>query len=223
MQTLGDDAPDLREEFVEGALTGANRLLTMVNDLLDISKMESGEIALHREVFPVARVLDDAARTVDALIRDKQLMLRREDAGSPLLVHADREKMRRVLVNLIGNAIKFTPDGGAITLRAHPDPAAPGFIRISVTDTGAGIAPEHQARIFDKFYQVKPGAASGGVASTGLGLSFCKMAVEAHGGTIGVESAPGKGSRFWFTLPAAPVSAPAVAVAPNLEATVPAN
>jgi len=224
VQTLGDDAPDLREEFVEGALTGANRLLTMVNDLLDISKMKSGEMALHREIFPVARVLDDAARTVDALIRDKRLTLHCHEeavADSPLFVEADREKVRRVLVNLLGNAIKFTPDGGAITLRTETDLAMPGFICVSVTDTG--IAPEHQARIFDKFYQVKPGAASGGVASTGLGLPFCKMAVEAHGGTIVVESAPGKGSRFWFTLPAAPVSAPVVAVTPNPEAAVPAN
>ena len=212
VQTLGDDAPDLREEFVEGALSGANRLLTMVNDLLDISKMESGEMALHRERFAVSRVFDDAARTVDALIRDTNLTLRREEeTDSPLFVHADREKTRRVLVNLLGNAIKFTPHGGAITLRAEPDPAAPDQVRLSVADTGTGIAPEHQARIFDKFYQVKPGASTGGVASTGLGLSFCKLAVEAHGGTIGVESAPGKGSRFFFTLPAAAaasVSAP---------------
>jgi len=203
VQTLGDDAPDLREEFVEGALGGANRLLTMVNDLLDISKMESGEMALHRERFAVAGVLDDAARLVDPLLRAKNLTLRREEAAFPVLIEADREKVRRVLVNLLGNAIKFTPDNGAITLRADPDPTTAGLIRVSVTDTGAGIAPEHQARIFDKFYQVKPGASAGGVASTGLGLSFCKMAVEAHGGTIGVESAPGKGSRFWFTLPAA--------------------
>lgn len=219
VQTLGDDAPDLREEFVEGALGGANRLLTMVNDLLDISKMESGEMALHRERFAVSGVLDEAARTVDALIHDKRLTLHREEPSRPLFVNADREKVRRVLVNLVGNAIKFTPEGGTITLRAETNPAALDQVRVSVSDTGAGIAPEHQARIFDKFYQVKPGASTGGVASTGLGLSFCKMAVEAHGGTIAVESAPGKGSRFWFTLSAAitpdaaPVSAAATVVA----------
>ncbi len=199
-----EDAPELRREFLGGALSGANRLLLMVNDLLDISKLESGQMTLRRQRLRIGEVMEEAAHLVAALARDKRLTLRQEGelAGgvSGGLVEADREIVRRVLVNLLGNALKFTPEGGLITVRAEP--AAEGALCVSVIDTGPGIAPEHQARIFEKFYQVQPGA-TGGVAATGLGLSFCKMAVEAHGGQIGVESAPGQGSRFWFTLPAA--------------------
>jgi signal transduction histidine kinase len=212
VQQFDDDA-EVRAEFTQGALAGANRLLTMVNDLLDISKMEAGEMALRPERFLVADVLQDAAQTVDVLARDKGLTLQQETApagsdAAALTVEADRDIARRVLVNLVGNAIKFTPPGGTITLRAEPDDARPDRICVSVSDTGVGIPPEHQARVFDKFYQVRPGA-TGGVAATGLGLAFCKMAAEAHGGQIGLESTPGEGSRFYFTLPAA--GAPAAA------------
>nr|CAA9293448.1 hypothetical protein AVDCRST_MAG63-4549 [uncultured Armatimonadetes bacterium] len=202
VQQVGED-PALREEFVEGALVGANRLLGMVNNLLDISKMESGQMVLNQDAFPVSEAIREAADTVEALTREKGITLRLElgPGGEDARVCADREIVRRVLVNLIGNALKFTPEGGSIAVRSEPGPG--GVVCVSVTDTGPGIAPEHQARIFDKFYQVQPGAV-GGVASTGLGLSFCRMAVEAHGGRIGVDSAPGQGSRFWFTLPPAP-------------------
>lgn len=201
-----DDDPVLRAEFVGGALTGADRLLTMVNDLLDISKMESGEMTLSRERFALGDVLADAVEAVDVLARDKNLAVKQEVIQTgpevPLTVEADREKVRRVLVNLLGNAIKFTPQGGTITLRAEKN--GDGTVCVSVVDTGVGIPPEHQARVFDKFYQVRQGGAPSGGASTGLGLAFCKMAVEAHGGQIGLDSAPGRGSTFWFTLPAAP-------------------
>lgn len=200
-----EETSELGEEMVDGALNGANRLLIMVNDLLDIGKMESGEMTLDREQFPVHKVVEDATALVDALIREKNLTLRYETdlQDGADRVEADREKTRRVLVNLLGNAIKFTPDGGTITIRAEP--SADNAIALSVTDTGPGIAPEHQAKIFEKFYQVEPGA-KGKTAATGLGLAFCKMAVEAQGGHIGVESEPGKGSRFWFTLPTAAVA-----------------
>jgi signal transduction histidine kinase len=211
VRDLGEEDSALRAEFLDGALVGANRLLGMVNNLLDISKMESGEMVLHRQPVSVPEVLREAIDMVEALGRDKRIALRTEIAAAPgnaptapgVTVLADRDIVRRVLVNLLGNALKFTPEGGSITVGAEPQQGSDGTVRVWVRDTGPGIAPEHQNRIFDKFYQVRPGATAGGVASTGLGLSFCRMAVEAHGGRIGVDSEPGQGSRFWFTLPAA--------------------
>jgi signal transduction histidine kinase len=196
-----ESTAELTRELVDGALAGSNRLLLMVNDLLDISKMEAGEMTPKRECFPVGDVMAVAVEMVGALARDRRLELRQETAfgeENAGIVEADRELTRRIVVNLLGNALKFTPAGGTILLRAASE--ADGMVCISVSDTGPGIAPKHQARIFDKFYHVQPGAAVAG-ASTGLGLTFCKMAVEAQGGRIGVDSEPGRGSRFWFTLP----------------------
>lgn len=190
-------------ELMQGALTSANHLLIMVNDLLDLSKMEAGEMILHSEQFPIREAIEEAVAMVDALAREKRLVLRQEGelilSGNGM-VEADKDKVRRVLVNLLSNAVKYTPSGGTIVVCAEQ--GADRKIHVSVADTGVGISEEHLAHIFDKFYQVHA-RAPGGVASTGLGLAFCKMAIEAHGGQIGVESTLGKGSRFWFTLPAA--------------------
>ena len=195
---LIEETPPLAQEMVEGALHGANRLLGMVNDLLDISKMEAGEMTLACERVALSELAGEAMRLVRVLAGEKGLTLRQEFAHDLERVEADPEKLRRVLVNLLGNAIKFTPAGGTITVGTER--VTEGMIRVRVCDTGPGIAPEHQERIFDKFYHVRAGPTRG-VAATGLGLTFCKLAVEAHGGTIGVESAPGEGSCFWFTLP----------------------
>jgi signal transduction histidine kinase len=212
VQLVEPESP-LATELVEGALTGANRLLEMVNDLLDISKMESGEMSLNRQHFPVKAVIDEAITLVDVLVREKNLSLREQidgcDGADEGVIDADREKVRRILVNLLGNAIKFTPEGGTIRLAVAP--TADGMLRLAVTDTGPGIPAEHQARIFDKFYQVDSKARAE-TASTGLGLTFCKLAVEAQGGHIGVESAPGQGSTFWFTLPCGQVPEPTQAI-----------
>lgn len=195
------------DELMQGALTSSNHLLVMVNDLLDLSKMEAGEMTLLSERFPIREVIEEAVSMVDALAREKRLTLHREgelvSGGGNGMVEADRDKVRRVLVNLLSNAVKYTPDGGMIVVCAEQ--GADQMIHVSVADTGVGISEEHLAHIFDKFYQVHA-RAPGGVASTGLGLAFCKMAVEVQGGQIGVESTLGKGSRFWFTLPAVPAA-----------------
>ena len=196
---LIEQTSSVGSEMLEGALTGANRLLLMVNDLLDLSKMEAGEMPLAITSFHASEVVQDTVSLVAALVKEKNLKLeQRLLEPNNLELSADREKIRRVLVNLVANSVKFTPDGGTVTIEVKPDRDA--HIRFSVSDTGPGIAEEHQIRIFEKFYQVSHGP-HGQVAATGLGLAFCRMAVEAHGGEIGVESELGNGATFWFTLP----------------------
>ena len=211
LQTVqqSDYDSEITPELLENALAGADRLLLMVNDLLDIGKMEAGMMNVNTEVFPVSEPIEMAVNLVAALARDKDIRIEQinavRDGGGLDSVRADREIVRRIVVNLLGNAIRFTPPRGTITIRIEP--AGRSSVKVSVTDTGPGIAPEHHARIFEKFHQVQNGGNGG--PSTGLGLTFCKMAVEVLGGTIGVQSRPGHGSTFWFTLPAAPAEAAA--------------
>ncbi|MGV3722193.1 MAG: GAF domain-containing sensor histidine kinase [Actinomycetota bacterium] len=194
---LGDLNAEQRE-FLELSTEGGQTLLEMINDLLDIGKMESGSLVLERSPVDPRAKAERAMRQVWRLAQEKQLELRCEVPEGGPLVPADREKLRRVLVNLLGNAIKFTPRGGKVTVAGHPDPIH-GY-RFSVADTGEGIPADAYERIFEKFGQVQS-RKEGRVMSTGLGLTFCKMVVEAHGGRIWVESRLGHGSTFSLTLP----------------------
>jgi signal transduction histidine kinase len=188
-------------EMLEIAMSGGETLLGMVNDLLDVGKMEDG--SLHLEVTsidPVA-LIGRAVSQVALLARAKRVLLLIDMTllpDDPAPVEGDEDKLRRTIVNLIGNAIKFTPEGGSVTVGARRD--ADGTMHFSVRDTGEGIPREAFRRIFDKFGQVESRKA-GRSMSTGLGLTFCRMAVEAHGGHIHVESELGRGSTFSFTVP----------------------
>ncbi|MBI5821822.1 MAG: hybrid sensor histidine kinase/response regulator [Verrucomicrobia bacterium] len=169
------------------------KLLDMVTTLLDVSRMEAGEMPLNRQVCDLAAVAKEVTDSHSVLAGRRQLSI--ESQSGPLSVHADKDILQRVISNLIGNAIKFTPDGGLIRLTiSRKDSMA----RVAVTDTGPGVPAEFHTRIFEKFGQVDKQARR---HSTGLGLTFCKLAVEAHGGSIGIESEVGKGSTFWFALP----------------------
>ncbi|MFZ2643878.1 MAG: hybrid sensor histidine kinase/response regulator [Verrucomicrobiia bacterium] len=169
------------------------KLLDMVTTLLDVSRMEAGEMPLNRQACDLAAVAKEVTDSHSVLVGRRQLSI--ESQSEPLSVHADKDILQRVISNLIGNAIKFTPDGGHIRLTiSRKDSMA----RVAVTDTGPGVPAEYHTRIFEKFGQVDKEARR---HSTGLGLTFCKLAVEAHGGSIGIESEVGKGSTFWFALP----------------------
>jgi signal transduction histidine kinase len=171
----------------------------MVNDLLDISKLEDGSLKLEYGTVDPAVLAERATSQVSLLTREKGLNLVTDVPPDLVAFSGDEDKLRRTLVNLLGNAIKFTPAGGTVTVvsRLLENEEA---IFFSVQDTGEGIPEEAFGRIFEKFGQVESRKA-GRKMSTGLGLTFCKMAVEAHRGRIWVESELGKGSQFNFIVP----------------------
>jgi PAS domain S-box-containing protein len=190
---------EMERELLAISVSGGNTLLGMINDLLDISKMEDGSMTLNKSVAALPDLVQEAFRQVAWLAEEKQLVLRPDISPDVPTLCADADKVRRVLVNLLGNAVKFTPQAGEITVSAHLASEAPEIV-VSVRDTGEGIPKDSFERIFEKFGQVETRKA-GKSMSTGLGLTLCKLVVEAHGGRIWVESEPGEGSTFSFSLP----------------------
>lgn len=176
------------------ALGGGRTLLGMINDLLDVEKMESGSTQLQYEELSAAELLAGAVEQVASLAENGQTVLVTDIASDLPLFRGDQNKLSRTLVNLIANAIKFTRAGTVTISASHGDGET---IRFEVRDTGKGIPSEAFERIFEKFGQLD----SRNTVGTGLGLAFCKLAVEAHGGHIKVESTPGAGSTFSFTIP----------------------
>jgi two-component system, sensor histidine kinase and response regulator len=189
--------PETRGEVIQMAHRGGQTLLGMINDLLDISKMEAGALQLECGPVSATELIEISLHQVKTLLADKDLQLQQSIEADLPLLWADGAKICRVLVNLLGNAIKFTRKQGLISVEARRDGDA---ILFCVSDTGEGIPREAFARIFEKFGQVET-RREGRKMSTGLGLTFCKMAVEAHGGQIWVESELERGSEFYFTLP----------------------
>lgn len=201
MQTL-EVVGDINEEqkSVMGiAISGGETLLGMINDLLDVDKAEAGSLQLEYGAVSVLDLVKSAVGQVASLAEVAQLELVQQVPSDLPLLSADDGKLRRTLVNLLGNAIKFTPAGGTVTIEATYD-ALRQTMNFCVSDSGEGIPSEAFDRIFEKFGQVESRSA-GRVFSTGLGLTFCKMAVEAHGGHIEVQSTPSKGSNFCFDIP----------------------
>ena len=177
------------------ALRAATRLSRLVDSLLDLRRLESGEVQLNRALANLDAVLSEALDQVQPMAAAKGLRLRRAEMPPLPVLPMDVELVRRVVVNLLDNAVKYTPPGGDITLSGA---AGPQQVTLSVRDTGPGVPAEDQHRIFDKFARVQRTATPKGL---GLGLAFCKLAVEAHGGRIWVESGPNGGAAFHFTLP----------------------
>ena len=186
-----------QEEYLDDILSSGNHLLDLINDVLDLSKVEAGQVEL--EVAPLA--LREALERGVVMVRESALKrgqhLSLELSQDVDLVDGDERRLRQVIYNLLSNAVKFTPEGGDIVVASS---RVDGEVQVSVTDTGPGISPEDQGRIFEEFQQTDAGAQQR--EGTGLGLALSKRLVELHGGRIWVESEPGHGSRFVFTLPA---------------------
>ncbi|HSP81897.1 MAG TPA: PAS domain S-box protein [Myxococcaceae bacterium] len=188
-----------RTEKALASLTSATqRMGRLIDDLLDMTRLETGQLSLKRGHHPVARLVADALDVLRPMASRTHHELRTElRAGADVVeVDADRDRVVQVFSNLVGNAIKFTPEGGHITLVVEP---GVGEVRFAVRDTGPGFSREEQSHLFERFWQAGQSDRRG----IGLGLSICKGIVEAHGGRIWAESQPGEGSTFFFTLPAA--------------------
>ena len=199
-----DHLEDDQREGVDHITRAGRHLLDLINEVLDLSRIDTGGLSLSLEPVNVDELVADAVSLVGPMSAGRQMALRseREDAAAHVL--ADRQRIKQVLVNLLANAVKYSPPGAVATVLTES--VGNGRIRITVADTGPGIPPELLPRLFRPFDRI--GAEATGVEGTGLGLALSKALVEAMGGTIGVDSTVGVGSRFWVELPeTAPVAA----------------
>lgn len=193
------EVPPPQEQFLVIADRNLKRLSRLINDLLDLSKLEAGKMELKKQNIPIEKVIAEVMETLQTWAQTKAIALKKEvEEGLPD-VSIDPDRITQVLTNLIGNAIKFTPQQGTITVKAKFGKEKKD-IQVSVADTGIGISPENIPKVFDKFYQIGE-RVSTDISGTGIGLSIAKEIVELHGGTIWVESEKGKGTEFIFTIP----------------------
>jgi signal transduction histidine kinase len=195
------DLSQNQREILQNCMDSCQDLKEMIESMLDIYKMEEGQLQLDLKQTNLKDVIDEAINQFRPKAAEKQIALV-FDKGIPIpVIQADRRLVKRVITNLLNNAIRHTPSCGTVTIAAEMPPDN-GCLHIGVEDTGAGLAPEYHQKVFDKFEQVKLKKAGDTVGSCGLGLAFCKMAVEAHAGKIWVESeGNGKGATFRLTLP----------------------
>ena len=196
---LGGRITDEQQEFVKQIQAGTVQLRRLVDDLLDFARVESGSFKLVRQRVDLGKVLTETLDSLQPSLKEHDLRLEASLPGAPAWAEADAQRVGQVVTNLVGNAIKFTPRGGRLAVALRPEA---GCWRVEVQDSGIGIDGAHLSKLFQRFYQVDSTSTRerGGV---GLGLSIAQSIVEAHDGAIGVESQPGEGSTFWFTLPAA--------------------
>jgi len=199
LENLLDGVERPEPQTLEVMLTQTERLGRLVEQLLDLSRLESGEVPLQREEVPVAPLVSRVVSEIEVARPSSDVTIGRDiDTDLPAL-EADAARVHQVLFNLVDNAVRFTPPGGAVTIGAH---RVNGHVEISVADTGSGIPSEALPRLFERFYRVDT-ARSREDGGTGIGLAIARSIVEAHGGHIHAESKMGKGSVFTFDLPAA--------------------
>jgi signal transduction histidine kinase len=200
-QKLFGELNPRQEEYVGDILSSGNHLLALINDVLDLSKVEAGQIELEVEPFSLRESVERAVAMVRERASKNGVTVATAIQPEVQVVEADERRIRQVLFNLLSNAAKFTPSGGRIDVTAV---RVAGEIEVAVSDTGPGIAPADQDRIFEEFQQTEVGAKQR--EGTGLGLALSKRLVELHGGRIWVESELGSGSLFVFTLPVGPAT-----------------
>jgi signal transduction histidine kinase len=185
-----------QEEYSKDIHASGQHLLSLINDILDLSKVEAGRMALELTDFDLPTAIDNALMLVRERAGRRSLALHTNIDNRLGQIQADERKVRQVVLNLLSNAIKFTPEGGRIEVEAVPKDSS---IEVSVSDNGIGIAPEDQEKVFEEFRQV--GTVAKKIEGTGLGLTLCRKFVELHGGRIWVNSELGQGSTFTFTIP----------------------
>ncbi len=187
---------DTQKQFLTIVADSADRMSRLVDNLLDLSRLESGKVRMEMGNVRIEDIVLKVEQNFGREIGEKEIRLRNDFSDELPPVYADPNRIEAVVGNLLANAIKFTPSGGRITVQAKN---GDNKVKVSVIDTGIGIPREEQPRIFDQFYRVE-NFFNGGTVGSGLGLSIAKSIVERHGGTIGVKSEPGKGSIFTFSL-----------------------
>jgi len=199
LQLFGQEAKEKlgaeTQEDIASAMHATRNMVRMINGILDVSKMEAQMMKLDLRECDLVQVVGQSLDDLESLVGARRLAFERPAA--PARVLADQEIVSRIVQNLLANALRFTPADGEIRVGVVVEAE---HVRVFVADTGPGIPPDFRESIFDKFVQLD-GSALHRNRTTGLGLAFCKLAVEAHGGRIGVDSELGKGSSFWFTLP----------------------
>ena len=196
-RSLGPEPDSRYDKALNLIVRAASRMNRLIQDLLDVTRMEAGSLSLEQRPVPAAEVILDSVEAQRPPTSAASLELLSEVAPDLPEVWADRDRLTQIFENLIGNAAKFTDPGGRITAGARPGQTE---VLFWVRDTGAGIAPENLAHVFDRFWQARRADRLG----AGLGLPIVKGLVEAHGGRIWVESTPGRGTTFYFTIPTAP-------------------
>ena len=211
-QQMFGELNEKQVEYVDDILSSGQHLLNLINDILDLAKVEAGRMELQPTPFALPETLRNAMAMIRERATRQDVTLAVDIDDSVGEIDADERKVKQILFNLLSNAVKFTPSGGTVTLAARTD--GRGAI-VSVRDTGVGISADEQARIFEDFYQLSPGMTQEG---TGLGLALTKRLVDLHGGELTVESTPGAGSTFTVWLPLRPVeTSPAPGLAPDAE------
>jgi signal transduction histidine kinase len=193
---------EAQTKFLSMAERNISRLTNILNDLLNLSRIESGKMKMDFEKLDLRSLIENILSSFKAQVDGKSITLQMEVPQKVPAVYGDREKVEQILTNLVGNALKFTPEGGEVVISVEPYDGGGKMMAIAVKDSGIGIPPDQFEKIFDKFYQVE-GSLQRSVGGTGLGLAITKGLVEAHQGKIFIESGVGKGSTFTFTLPIA--------------------
>ncbi len=198
---LTGDLNDEQKEFIENILSSGQHLLLLINDILDLSKIRSGQMELHAEEVDCQEFIEDIEHTIKGVMQSKNQQYVREIDEDITSIRIDKKKMKQVLLNLLGNASKFTPVNGEITLQIIPvEENGEPMVQFAVSDTGIGISEENYELIFDEFRQVD-GSHSREYEGTGLGLPIAKKLIELHNGTIWIESEVGAGTTFYFSIP----------------------